>query len=93
MRLQRENRPAGELDGLQETAFGGTSIVPRFTPEMAAARAQGTLLLLVLNPETGRYRRRLYLSLSAAQKAVERAEARGHIAHVILGRFSVVEVV
>lgn len=93
MTTAKESRP-GETGGLQKSTAGdSTTSIPQLSPEMAAARAQGTLLLLVLNPETGRYRRRIYLSLSAAEKAVERAESRGHIAHIILGRFSVVEVV
>lgn len=82
----------GGSDGSQNV-WGDNSSIASFTPDMAAERAQGTLLLLVMNPETGRYRRRLYLSLSAASKAVERAEARGHVAHIVLGRFQVVEVV
>lgn len=93
MTTDKKNRPAGEPDGLQKSPLGGSSSLAPFSPEMAAIRAHGVLMVLVHNPENGRYRRRIVLSLSAASKAVERAEARGHVAHIVLGRFQVVEVV
>lgn len=93
MRLQRESRPVGNPDGSHKATYDGTTSIPRFTPEMAAARSQGMLLLMVHDPASGRFRRRIFLTLGAAEKAAERARERGHVAHIVLGRFSVVEVV
>lgn len=93
MTTQRESRP-GETGGLQKTTAGdSTSSLSTFTPEQAASRAQGVLMVLVHNPENGRVRRRLFFSLQAADRCAQRARERGQTAHVVLGRFHTVEVV
>lgn len=43
-------------------------------------------LVVLVTDKNGKYRRRLYLSLRSAEKAVQRARARGRDAHVILCR-------
>lgn len=93
MTTAKENRPLGEADGSQETNFVGIPSLPHFTPEMAASRAQGVLMVLVHNPQNGRVRRRLFFALEAADRCAERARERGQTAHIVLGRFHAVEVV
>lgn len=62
----------------------GTAPRPHLsTSEIAASRP--TYALLVKTP-SGRVTRRLFLSLHAAVKATERAEARGHAASLELVR-------
>lgn len=92
MRMAEENRPVGERSGLQNV-LGDTHSIPQFPASAAMDRAQGMLLLLVFNPANGRHRRRIYLSLSAAEKAAHRARERGHVAHIVLGTFTATEVV
>lgn len=87
MTTAKENRPLGEADGSQETNFVGIPSLPHFTPEMAASRSQGMLLLMVHDPASGRFRRRIFLTVHAAEKAAKRAIERGQVAHVVLGEF------
>jgi hypothetical protein len=57
-----------------------------------AARVRGGFAVVVETPDH-KYRRRLYLSLSAAEKAAKRAEAAGYTAEVVLCRLEPVAVV
>lgn len=49
-----------------------------------AGRVRGCFVLVV-EPTPGRYRRRTFLSLAAAERAAGKAEAAGHVAQVVLG--------
>lgn len=57
-----------------------------------APRVRGGFAVVTETPDH-KYRRRLYLSLSAAEKAAKRAEAAGYSAEVILCRLEPVAVV
>ena len=59
----------------------------RSTPAPRGFRlAVAQVLVLVVQTGADQYRRRVFLSLAAAQRAAARAEAKGHDAHVILCR-------
>lgn len=57
----------------------------RFTPEDAAAVAGGAFVVVV-HLYGDRHRRRVFLTLAAAERAARRAEDAGHVAHVLLAR-------
>ncbi len=66
---------------------------PRQAPDWRAEHRQqvrGTLVVVVETPG-GKYRRRAFLTLASAQRAVARAEAAGHRASVVLARLEPVE--
>jgi hypothetical protein len=48
--------------------------------------AVAQVLVLVVQTSGDQYRRRVFLSLAAAERAARRAEVKGHDAHVILCR-------
>lgn len=48
-----------------------------------AEHINGALVVVVVTP-AGRYRRRVFLTAAAAERAVRNAEARGHSAEVFL---------
>ncbi|MGO1629458.1 MAG: hypothetical protein ACTHX2_11635 [Microbacterium sp.] len=48
-------------------------------------------LVVLVEDRSGNYRRRLYLSLRSAERAVERANARGADARLVLCRLEPVE--
>ena len=54
------------------------------TPSEAALFAAARGYCVIVSSNEGQYRRRLYLSLSAAEKAKERAQARGCYAAIVL---------
>lgn len=66
--------------------------LPAFTPEKAAAVAGGAFVV-VTHTFADRHVRRVHLTLAAAQRAVERAEDRGHQAQILLARIVPVGVV
>lgn len=57
---------------------------PDDTPTEAALLAAAGGYCVLVESAHGKYRRRLYLSLSAAQSAVERARAHGKYAALVL---------
>lgn len=59
-------------------------IHPESTPSEAALLAAARGYCVLVSSNEGKYRRRLYLTLSAAEKAKERAEARGCYAAIVL---------
>lgn len=65
---------AGLADKRDSTVTPGTP---------AASYLTGALAVLVSTPH-GRYRRRLYLSLSSAERFAERARDRGEDVHLVL---------
>lgn len=87
MKMASESRPAGKQGGLHHTQNCASSLPPAGADE-ALRRTDQMLVLLVHVPGTESYRRRLYLSLPAAERAARRARERGHVAHVVLGSFS-----
>ena len=50
-----------------------------------ARQVRGTLVVVVETPG-GKYRRRAFLTLASAERAVRRAEDAGHTASVVLAR-------
>ena len=73
-----------------DIAEGAT--LPTFTPERAAEVAGGAAAVVVhLYGE--RHRRRVFLTLAAAERAVRRAEDAGHQAHIVLSRIVPIGVV
>ena len=65
---------------------------PVILPDCADKYAEYVQGVYVVVAETtdNRMRRRVYLNLPSAQKAVARAEARGHCARLLLARLNVV---
>ncbi len=57
-----------------------------------ARQVRGTMVVVV-ETEVGKYRRRAFLTLASAQRAVERAEAAGHRASIVLARLEPVAVI
>jgi hypothetical protein len=55
-------------------------------------RVQGCLVLFVETTD-GRYRRRPFLTLAAADRACRRAEQSGHVASVVVARLEPVAVI
>ena len=93
MSLAKEFRPGRATEAKKSSTgqgAGSASIVaqPPLTDEDLD---RGHALAVLVEDKTGRYRRRLYLSLRAAERAVERANARGADARVILCRLSPIE--
>lgn len=88
----KEIRPGGQTEAKKSSTGQGAgsplSIPVTFEPEHLA-RASG-FVVLVEDPN-GNYRRRPFLTLHSAHKAVERARARGADAKVVLVRLVPVE--
>ena len=57
---------------------------PEDTPTEAALFAAARGYCVIVTSSEGKYRRRLYLSLHSAEKAVQRAKARGLYAAMVL---------
>ena len=64
-----------------------------YTRHQAEALSAVTGYALAVETGAGRYRRRMFLTLAAAENAVARARARGQYAEVILVRVVPVEVI
>lgn len=84
----KNNAPAGN-----EGAATGLVNHDQYSHDQADVRAAVTGYALAVETGSGRYRRRLFLTLSAAENAVRRARERGQYAEVILVRVVPVEVV
>lgn len=90
MTTTNEIRPGWETEADQVVrATNGSSLA---AGDRLAQFVQG-VFVTVVEDERGHARRRVYLSLSAAQHAVERAQDRGHTAVVALARLDVVGVI
>ena len=89
----KENRPGGQTEAMKSSNLAGAGSVPsiaQMTPaEEDLDRAHA--LVVLVEDRTGRYRRRLYLSLRSAERAGARANARGADARAILCRITPVE--
>ena len=57
---------------------------PEDTPTEAALFAAARGYCVIVTSSEGKYRRRLYLSLHSAEKAVQRAKANGKFAAMVL---------
>lgn len=55
-------------------------------------QVRGALCLVVTTP-AGRYRRRIFLTVGAAEKAAERATDAGHVAEIVLCRLDPIWIV
>ena len=92
MSAQRKIRPTGNGTDLEKTHFadGGfsLSILP-VAADRYAEYAQG-VYVVVVETSDDRMRRRVYLNLPSAQKAVTRAQDRGHEARLFLARLDIV---
>lgn len=92
----RESRPAPQQGGspkindtpripsAEQVPLVGAPL-PEFTPEQASA-CVGGVFVVVVHLFGDRHKRRVYLTLKAAEAAARRAEERGQRAHVLLGR-------
>lgn len=86
---EQRSRPEGGLGAAGNAVAAhpqdtGAPRIPHLTADdIAAARP---LYLLVVKTQTDRVQRRTYLSLTAAEQAVKRAQARGHAATLELHR-------
>lgn len=102
----RERRPGGDqaaavlADERNGTpivvgdVLAGMDFLPALTPAEAGDAIDGALAVFVVTRDVeGRTKRRPYLNLPSAQRAVERATDRGHAAHVVLVRMQAVAVV
>lgn len=79
----RENPLAGN-QGAENISGGDThSLAAALDKTTAAAQLTG-VHVVVVEPQQGKYRRRVYFNLPGAQKAADRAIMAGHPAHVIL---------
>lgn len=70
-----------------------TEAATQSTPRSDAALAAVAGYALAVETGNGRYRRRLFLTLAAAENAVDRARQRGQYAEIILVRVVPVGVV
>lgn len=83
-------RPLHTIAGTPDSERADT--LATFTPE-DAARVAGGAFVVATHTYGDRHVRRVHLTLAAAQRAVERAEDRGHQAHIVLSRIVPVGVV
>lgn len=94
---QRESRPADNGTASQKSNAGQAILtlppaadvgpdatpLPEFAPEDAAAVAGGAFVVVV-QLDGDRHRRRVFLTLAAAERLAGKARERGHVAHVLL---------
>lgn len=80
--LTTDRRPAESPD--QTFTADGTPSLP-VQHSGHAQQVRGTLVVVVETPN-GKYRRRAYLTLASAQRAVVRAELAGYTASIVLAR-------
>lgn len=88
MSMDKEIRPAGNGTDQEETDGLFPSILAAESDKFAEY-AQG-VYVVVVETSDDRMRRRVYLNLPSAQKAVQRAQERGHEARLYLARLDVV---
>ena len=84
----KNNAPAGN-----EGAETGLVYQDQYNHDQADVLAAVTGYALAVETGNGRYRRRLFLTLAAAENAVRRARERGQYAEVVLVRVVPVGVV
>lgn len=75
-------QPVAELAAHETPAKASTTPMVIDLADVREA-VDGALVVVVTTP-AGRYRRRVYLSLRAAEAAVDRAERRGQVARIVL---------
>lgn len=88
MTPEKRSRPADNGTAKDHQGAGSTPIVAADTDDLTY---QGRALAVLVEDKNGKYRRRLYLSLRSAERAVQRAQARGRDARAILVRLEPVE--
>lgn len=91
MSTARKIRPTGNGTDLEKTHLAAgfsLSSVP-VVADRYAEYAQG-VYVVVVETSDDRMRRRVYLNLPGAQKAVQRAQERGHEARLFLARLDIV---
>ena len=77
--------PGGGTEGGRDDQVAGRS--RSILPSEAAACTDGSLVVVVRTP-AGRYRRRVFLTLAAAERARDRAQDAGHDAEIVLCRLT-----
>lgn len=83
MSRARESRPAGNQAA--RNVLGGNNPSLPTDPDKTTAEALVTgVHVVVVETDTGKYRRRVYFNLPGAQRAADRAIMAGHAAHIIL---------
>lgn len=80
-----KNRPETEVIEAVQAFDGATPIIPSHTDEweQLAAHVDGAFVVLV-ETAYGRYRRRVWFTLAAAERAAEKARDAGHDSVVVL---------
>lgn len=83
--LTTDRLPAENPD--EKFTADGTPSAPLLTAVRGghAQQVRGALVVVVETPG-GKYRRRTYLTLASAERALRRAEQAGHCASVVLAR-------
>lgn len=85
-----ERRPRGKGTAFQKPTDPATTNAPKSAPSLADAAdlVAGVFVLVVTVPgdPEPRHRRRVFLQAQPAQRAADRAVARGHRAEVVLCR-------
>lgn len=102
---EKRSRPAGDGTATQKNAGQALTTLattvpaatiatplPEFTPEDAAAVARGAFVVVVQLDED-RHRRRVFLTLAAAERHAVAARERGHAAQVLLASLEPVGVI
>lgn len=82
----RESRPAGAASETAGRLSEDHATAPEPLSAVDAAGVVDGVLVAVVRLDSGRYRRRVFLSLASAQRSVERARARGQAAEVVLAQ-------
>lgn len=83
----RESRPAGNRAANEQAGRPTLSAESTATEPLSALDAAGVVdgvHVVVVRVDGEHYRRRVYLNLPSAQRAVERARARGRGAEIVL---------
>lgn len=83
---QKRIRPGRATGADQSDAGGITFRVPADADAFALALDGAFCVVVEVHPD--KFRRRVFLSLSAAQRHVERARGRGQSARIVLARLS-----
>jgi hypothetical protein len=83
MSTPKKNRPGGGSGTVKDLGGSRTSL-----PLTALELTEDSALCLIVTDRNGRPRRRVVLSVSAAERAVRRAAEQGREAHVTLCRMT-----
>jgi hypothetical protein len=82
--------PSPAREALENVAAAKPQVHTQGTPEQRQThehtRQVSGCLVVVVETATGRYRRRTFLTLKAAERACQRAEEAGHPASVVVAR-------